>query len=256
MPSDVKEAPGHRIRGVAAGEQALSALDPALAKLAAHASKIRTRKGQSIGLTLDGHEAAYIVRAGALMLQVAAAATPRQVAAFLLPGDVLRGSAVPPHAEASLISANAAELWRFRWSAMEDFAAADRGLARFLQDAAAARLARYALHTAVLGQFSSEQRVATVLTELAMLTGTPLPAGGIVIDMPFRRNDLADYLGLNPDTLSRIVARLRRDGILGHSARSRALVRDFRALARLTPAARSLAEIHQHRRGDGLALFA
>ena len=256
MPSDVKEAPGHRIRGVAAGEQALPALDPALAKLAAHASKIRTRKGQSIGLTLDGHEAAYIVRAGALMLQVAAGATPRQVAAFLLPGDVLRGSAVPPHAEASLISANAAELWRFRWSAMEDFAAADRGLARFLQDAAAARLARYALHTAVLGQFSSEQRVATVLTELAMLTGTPSPAGGIVIDMPFRRNDLADYLGLNPDTLSRIVARLRRDGILGHSARSRALVRDFRALARLTPAARSLAEIHQHRRGDGLALFA
>jgi CRP/FNR family transcriptional regulator len=256
MSSDVKEAPGHRIRGVAAGEQALPALDPALAKLAAHASKIRTRKGQSIGLTLDGHEAAYIVRAGALMLQVVAAATPRQVAAFLLPGDLLRGSAVPPHAEASLISANAAELWRFRWSAMEDFAAADRGLARFLQDAAAARLARYALHTAVLGQFSSEQRVATVLTELAMLTGTPSPAGGIVIDMPFRRNDLADYLGLNPDTLSRIVARLRRDGILGHSARSRALVRDFRALARLTPAARSLAEIHQHRRGDGLALFA
>jgi len=256
MSSDVKEAPGHRIRGVAAGEQALPALDPALAKLAAHASKIRTRKGQSIGLTLDGHEATYIVRAGALMLQVAAAATPRQVAAFLLPGDVLRGSAVPPHAEASLISANAAELWRFRWSAMEDFAAADRSLVRFLQDAAAARLARYALHTAVLGQFSSEQRVATVLTELAMLTGTPSPAGGIVIDMPFRRDDLADYLGLNPDTLSRIVARLRRDGILGHSARSRALVRDFRALARLTPAARSLAEIHQHRRGDGLALFA
>jgi CRP/FNR family transcriptional regulator len=256
MPSDVKEAPGHRLRGVAAGEQALPALDPALAKLAAHASKIRTRKGQSIGLTLDGHEATYVVRAGALMVQVAAGATPRQVAAFLLPGDVLRGSAVPPHAEASLISANAAELWRFRWSAMEEFAAADRGLARFLQDAAAERLARYALHTAVLGQFSSEQRVATVLTELAMLTGTPSPAGGIVIDMPFRRNDLADYLGLNPDTLSRIVARLRRDGILGHSARSRALVRDFRALARLTPAARSLAEIHQHRRGDGLALFA
>ena len=139
---------------------------------------------------------------------------------------------------------------------MEEFAAVDRGLARFLRDAAAARLARYALHTAVLGQFSSEQRVATVLTELAMLTGTPLPAGGIVIDMPFRRNDLADYLGLNPDTLSRIVARLRRDGILGHTARSRAVVRDFRALARLTPAARSLAEIHQHRRGDGLVLFA
>lgn len=119
MPSDVKEAPGPRTRS-AAGEQALPVLDPALAKLAAHASKIRTRKGQSIGLTLDGHEAAC----------------------------------------------------------------------------------------------------------------------------------------LNPDTLSRIVARLRRDGILGHSVRNRVPVRDFRALARLTPAARSLAAIHQHRRGDGLVLFA
>ena len=33
---------------------------------------------------------------------------------------------------------------------MEDFAAADRGLAHFLQEAAAARLAGYALHTAML----------------------------------------------------------------------------------------------------------
>jgi hypothetical protein len=50
-----------------------------------------------------------------------------------------------------------------------------------------------------------------------MLTGTPSPAGGTLIDMPFGRDDLADYLSLNPDTLSRIVARLRRTGILGHS---------------------------------------
>jgi hypothetical protein len=158
MPSDVKEAPGLRARDVA-GEPVLPALDPALAKLAIHAGKIRTRGGQGVGLIPgDGNEAAFLVRAGALMLQIALPATPRQVVAFLLPGEVLRGSAVPPHANASLISANAAELWRFRWSTLEDVAARDRSLERFLQDAAAARLARHALHTAVLGQFSSEQR--------------------------------------------------------------------------------------------------
>ena len=64
MPSDVKEAPGLRARGVIAGEQVLPALDPALAKLAMHAAKIRTRRGQSIGFALDGNETAYIVRAG------------------------------------------------------------------------------------------------------------------------------------------------------------------------------------------------
>lgn len=253
MPSDIREAPS--LRATTAPEQVMPALDPALAKLSIHAAKIRTRRGQTIPLSFDGNEQAFVVRAGALMVQVAMPKTPRQVVAFLLPGDVLRAGAVPPQANAVLASANAAELWRFRWSTIEGFAEADQSLARYLQDAAAARLARHAIHAAVLGQFSSEQRVATVLTELAMLTGAPSPAGGVLIDMPFRRNDLADYLGLNPDTLSRIVARLRRAGILGHSARSRTLVRDFRALAALTPAARSLAEIHRHRRRDGLALF-
>src|SRR4026208_840368 len=124
MQTDIKEARGMRPPGGVSGGNVPPALDTPLAKLAMHASKIRTRRGQSIGLTLDGAEAAFIVRSGALMLQVAAAATPRQVAAFLLPGDVLRGSAVPPHADASLISANAADLWRFRWVALEDFVAA------------------------------------------------------------------------------------------------------------------------------------
>jgi CRP/FNR family transcriptional regulator, anaerobic regulatory protein len=225
-------------------------LDPALAKLTPHAGTLRARRGQSIGFTLDGNEIAFIVRSGALVLQLTLPGTPRQVVAFLFPGDVLRSSAIPPHANASLISANAADVWRFRWATLEDLAAADPGLARFFQDAAAARMARHALQVASLGQFTSEQRVATILTEFAMLSGTPSPAGGVLIDMPFRRKDVADYLGLNPDTLSRIVARLKRAGILGYSERSRTLVRDFRALARLSPAASSLAEIHRYRRGD------
>jgi CRP/FNR family transcriptional regulator, anaerobic regulatory protein len=238
----------------AASEKALPARDPAIAKLAMHAGTLRTRRGQSIGFTLDGGETAFIVRAGALMLQITLPATPRQIVTFLFPGDVLRSSAIPPEANASLISANAAEVWRFGWASLENLAAMDPSLARFFQDSAATSIARQALHIAALGRFTSEQRVATVFTELAMLTGEPSPAGGILIDMPFRRNDLADYLGLNPDTLSRIVSRLKRTGILGHSARSRTLVRDFRALARLSPAASSLAEIHRYRRGIGLAL--
>ena len=80
MQSDIKEVRGPRLPGVVAGGNVLPALDPALAKLAMHASKIRTRRGQSIGLSLDGNEAAFIVRSGALMLQVAAAATPTSAA--------------------------------------------------------------------------------------------------------------------------------------------------------------------------------
>ena len=88
MPTDIKEPRGLRLPGIVAGEHVLPALDPALAKLAIHAIKIRTRRGQSVGLTHDGNEAAFIVRSGALMLQVAAAATPRQVAAMRIPMGV------------------------------------------------------------------------------------------------------------------------------------------------------------------------
>ena len=65
----------------------------------------------------------------------------------------------------------------------------------------------------------------------------------MAFDLPFNRKDIADYLGLNPDTLSRIMSRLKAAGLIAHSERNRAVVRDFPALAARSPAARSLIEI-------------
>ncbi len=65
----------------------------------------------------------------------------------------------------------------------------------------------------------------------------------MAFELPFNRKDIADYLGLNPDTLSRIMSRLKAAGLIGHSERNRAVVRDFPALAARTPAAQSLVEI-------------
>ena len=103
-------------------------------------------------------------------------------------------------------------------------------------------MARQALHVATLGQFSCEQRVVTLLVELALRTGVSLPSG-VAFELPFNRKDIADYLGLNPDTLSRIMSRLKTAGLIGHSERNRAVVRDFPALAARSPAARPLLEI-------------
>jgi CRP/FNR family transcriptional regulator len=61
----------------------------------------------------------------------------------------------------------------------------------------------------------------------------------VAFDLPFSRRDIAAYLGLNPDTLSRIMSRFR--GVLfSHTDRNRIVVRDFAALAARTPAAKSL----------------
>jgi Crp-like helix-turn-helix domain len=74
-------------------------------------------------------------------------------------------------------------------------------------------------------------------------------ADGVAFDIPLARTDTASYLGLNPDTLSRIMSRLRGGGIFSRDGRSQIMLRDFRALAALSPAAQALAEIH----GDSIA---
>jgi len=81
-----------------------------------------------------------------------------------------------------------------------------------------------------------------LLVELALRTGVSSPSG-VAFELPFNRKDIADYLGLNPDTLSRIMSRLKTAGLIGHSEPNRAVVRDFAALAARSPAARSLLEI-------------
>ena len=233
---------------------ALEALPDAL--LSSHATLLRTRLGQALALSLDRGETAFIVGAGTLSVRVALAGTSCQAVALLFPGDVFRSGFVPPNAKAALVSGARAEVRRLRMSALEGLAARDASVARFVHQALANQIARSAIHTVMLGQFDCEQRVATFLVELALRTGTQLP-GGIAFDVPLARTDAAFYLGLNPDTLSRVMSRLRAKGIFSRDGRSQILLRDFDALAALTPAAQALAEMHSDRgalAGSGEAL--
>ena len=121
-------------------------------KLAAHRQQICTRQAPEHRLTLDCHEAAYIVARRGAHAPVAQRQRQPSPSSFLA---TCCESAVPP-SRAACISANAAELWRFRLVGDEDFAAADRGLARFLQEAA-----ERALPAAFTPRCSANSRAAT-----------------------------------------------------------------------------------------------
>jgi CRP/FNR family transcriptional regulator len=208
------------------------------AALGTHATVLRTRRGHALALTGESGEMAFFVRSGALVLHITLPDSARQVAAFLFPGDMIRSSFAPPDADATLVAPVAGEVLRMRFSTVETLAAADPEIMRFLNDSVASRVRRQALHAATLGQLDCEQRVATLLVELALRTGAS-SAQGVAFDLPFNRRDIAAYLGLNPDTLSRIMSRFR-GGLFSHSDRNRVVVRDFAALAARTPAAKSL----------------
>jgi CRP/FNR family transcriptional regulator len=202
-----------------------------------------------LALQRDGGDTAFIVRAGVLILQVTFPGRTRQIVGLYFPGDLLRSSFAPPDAETALVAASAGEIWRIRADALETLAAAEPAVRRYLDEAITGRIARHAIHAVMLGQFDCEQRVVTSVIELALCTGVRSP-GGVVFEMPFSRKDIADYLGLNPDTLSRIMSRLKAAGLIGYSERSRMVVRDLAALAARSPAAKSLIELSVARRQE------
>jgi CRP/FNR family transcriptional regulator len=216
--------------------------------LEAHAAVLNVRRGQTIALTIDGTEAVFFVRSGALMLHLTLPGELRQVVAVLYPGDVLRSASVPSDAGARLSAVSAGEILRLRQSSFAALAEDDAALARYVTDAAAQQTARHALHLTAVGRFDCEQRLATFLLELALRMGTRVLGGGVAFELPLSRADMADYLGLNADTLSRTMSRLRSSRLLNHPERHRAVVRDLAALAALSPAASSLMALYASRR--------
>lgn len=227
-----------------------AALGTVPAAIGSHATILRTRHGQTLLLAFEGGERAFIVRSGVLTLQVNLPDSSRQIVAMLFPGDVFRSSFAPPSAAAALVAACPGEVWRMRLAALDTLAATDPAIARYLDQAVAGLMARRAIHAATLGQFDCEQKVVTLFVELALRIGVSTASGGVAFELPFNRKDIADYLGLNPDTLSRIMSRLKTAGLIGHSERNRGIVRDLTAIAARSPAARSLIELSGATHGE------
>ncbi|WP_262031979.1 helix-turn-helix domain-containing protein [Microvirga sp. Mcv34] len=79
-------------------------------------------------------------------------------------------------------------------------------------------------HIIVLGQMGAEERVAHFLVSAAHRTGADCECP-VAIEVPMTRLDIADYLGLTLETVSRVMSRFRRDGLIALEGRSRVVLR-------------------------------
>ena len=67
----------------------------------------------------------------------------------------------------------------------------------------------------VLGRTNAQERVASFLAELAARTGVPGADGTVRVHIPISRGEMADFLGLTIETVSRQLTRLKADGVIG-----------------------------------------
>jgi CRP/FNR family nitrogen fixation transcriptional regulator len=134
----------------------------------------------------------------------------RQISDFLLPGDIFGLDAVGEHDFAGE-AVTAVTIRRLRLSTVELLAEDDAvfalGLRRHLTRQAKAMRSRIVL----LGRMTAAERIGAFLVEMTQrLEGS---SQGIV-ELPMSRSDMADYLGLTIETVSRCLSDLKGRGVI------------------------------------------
>jgi CRP/FNR family nitrogen fixation transcriptional regulator len=151
----------------------------------------------------------------------------RQIGEFYNPGDIFGLEMGDEHA----FSAEAitdAKVLVIKRSAVEALAAKDHDVARQLWAITGRELQRLQDHILLLVK-SAQQRVAGFLLEMA----ERVPAGD-EIELPMSRQDIADYLGLTIETVSRTLTGLENSATIALPSSRRVVFRNRGALRRLT----------------------
>ncbi len=91
------------------------------------------------------------------------------------------------------------------------------------------RLTRSQSHISTLGRLDSRERVLLFLAQMAARSN-----GGLVT-LHMSREDIADYLGLNAETVSRILSRIKKTGLVKFLSRTEYVVPDLAEIARRLP---------------------
>ena len=150
----------------------------------------------------------------------------RQVVAFYLPGDIFGVEAGEVHLSSAEAIGESLVLMARRSSVMMR-ADREKDLARQLWMLTVRELERVQQHSLVLIK-NAEERVAGFLLEMANRC-----ADRITIELPMSRQDIADYLGLTIETVSRTFTQLVQSGAITLETSRRIQFRDRAALNRL-----------------------
>jgi len=150
----------------------------------------------------------------------------RQIGAFYLAGDMFGLEVGDVHTFSAEAIVNS-KILVIKRSALVSLAARDNDIARKLWTMTASELQRVQAHILLLIK-TAQERVAGFLLEMAART----PAGN-EIELPMSRQDIADYLGLTIETVSRTLTQLENTAAISVPTSRRIVLRNRAALNRL-----------------------
>lgn len=172
-------------------------------------SEFSYRKGSEIYGEKEPAEYVYQVKSGAVRSYKLLSDGRRQIGAFHLAGDIfgLENGSEHRFTTEAIIDTTVRLIKR---QSLETVAESDAKVARNLLSMTTNNLQHAEDHMLLLGRKTSLERVAAFLLEM----DKRLTAAGVMA-LPMSRRDIADYLGLTLETVSRALSRLHELGVLG-----------------------------------------
>ena len=148
----------------------------------------------------------------------------RQIDAFYMAGEVFGFEAGADH-RMSAEAVSDCTVVAYRRRGLEAMIAHDEKLGRWFFSHAMNSLALAREHLLLLGRGSAAQKISAFLLEAAEREGSDG-----VVDLAMSRQDIADYLGLTIETVSRTLSQLERDGTIKLPTARRVVLKDRMAL--------------------------
>lgn len=168
----------------------------------------RLAPGQPVFHEGDPVRRVFMLANGSLKVYTLLADGRRQITGFMFPGDFL-GVSIDDEYAFTAEALVPSELWWFTRAAFDRFVEENPKVERELYRLAAHELAAAQSQMVLLGRKTAAERLASFI--MSLLERQELVAGEsrTALDLPMSRLDIADYLGLTKETVSRMLAHLR-----------------------------------------------
>jgi CRP/FNR family transcriptional regulator len=171
----------------------------------------------------------FMLTLGALKIYALLGNGRRQVTGFMFPGDFL-GVAVEDEYSFTVEALEPSELYWFSRESFDRFVEGNPSVERELYRMAAQELAAAQQQMILLGRKTAAERLASFFVNLLQRSERASGASETRFDLPMSRLDIADYLGLTKETVSRMLTALRKARLIRLDAPSRVEVIDRRGL--------------------------
>jgi CRP-like cAMP-binding protein len=210
------------------------------------ATPLKLRPRQRIPLAPAQDDLIFALQTGVVSARVAMTSSAAGLITLYFAGDVISVGSIPCFSERLLVAATQADVLRFKSKPLLRLLTSDIELLAAFDRQRDRQLARAAVHATILATLDGPQRLAAFLIEMALEIGTPV-GSTIAIDLPLSRTEIAQYLALNADTLSRLVSRFKADGLVTQKSRHQVALKNWRAIADMCPVTPALVALERNR---------